>query len=279
MKKLLLAATVALTGLSAQATVLTFNDFSSTAGLQLNGSAAAPVVTGDGSVLRLTPALSGQGGSAFSTNQISLLNNASFSTYFQFRITGSDGAGDEDGAGADGLAFVVQTIDNNVGGVGGGMGYAGINRSVAVEFDTYNNGEISGNHVGIDLNGSVNSVASLAIAPRMNNGAIWYSWVDYNGTTNALEVRLSQVDVRPTAAALSYNVNLAGSGVLNQTSAYVGFTAATGAGWGNHDILKWEFRDTFNPVGAPDTAATIGLIGLGFAALVAARRRQLAVRR
>ncbi len=275
MKKLLFATAVALTGLSAQATVLTFNDFSNTSGLQINGHASAPVVTGDGSVLRLTNAQQSQGGSAFSTNQISLLNNASFSTYFQFRISNSGGISDGDGAGADGLAFVVQTVANNVGGVGGGMGYFGINRSVAVEFDTYNNGEINGNHVGIDLNGSVNSVASVAVAPRLNNGAIWYSWIDYNGSTNALEVRLSQVDVRPVAATLSYNVNLAGAGVLGQTSAYVGFTAATGAAWGNHDILKWEFRDTFNPVGAPDSAATLGLIGLGLAALAAARRRQL----
>ncbi len=279
MKKLVLAASLVLGGLSAQATVLTFNDFSSTAGLQINGSASAPVITGDGAVLRLTPAASGQGGSAFSTNQISLLNNASFSTYFQFRISNSGGISDGDGVGADGLAFVVQTVANNVGGVGGGLGYFGINRSVAVEFDTYNNGEINGNHVGIDLNGSVNSVTNVAITPRLNNGAIWYSWIDYNGTTNALEVRLSQVDVRPVASTLSYNVNLAGASVLGQTSAFVGFTAATGAAWGNHDILKWEFRNTFDPVGAPDTAATLGLVALGLAALAAARRRQVAARR
>jgi hypothetical protein len=49
----------------------TFNDFSSTAGLTLNGSTTT-AVTGDGTVLRLTPAATGQSGSAFTTSQISL---------------------------------------------------------------------------------------------------------------------------------------------------------------------------------------------------------------
>jgi hypothetical protein len=51
------------------------------------------------------------------------------------------------------------------------MGYAGIPTSVAAEFDTFNNGsptDSDGNHVGIDLNGSVVSVARASIPTRMN---------------------------------------------------------------------------------------------------------------
>jgi hypothetical protein len=95
------------------------------------------------SVLRLTNDY-GQSGSAFLTNTISLSNNTSFNSYFQFQITNSDGLGDDDGAGADGLVFIIQTIANNVvGSEGGGMGYAGINQSLGIEFDTYYNSSIA----------------------------------------------------------------------------------------------------------------------------------------
>ena len=38
--------------------------------------------------------------------------------------------------GADGIAFVIQPISNDEGSLGGGIGYAGISPSIAIEFDT-----------------------------------------------------------------------------------------------------------------------------------------------
>jgi hypothetical protein len=47
-------------------------------------------------------------------------------------------------------------------------------------------------------------------------------------------------------------------------------------GWGNHDILAWEFRDTFAPVGVADSVATPVLLSPVLLALFAlARRRTL----
>ncbi|MEO7762506.1 MAG: hypothetical protein ABIS68_11425 [Casimicrobiaceae bacterium] len=40
--------------------------------------------------------------------------------------------GDSDGAGADGIVFVVQPVSSTVGGGGGGIGYFGIPTSLAV---------------------------------------------------------------------------------------------------------------------------------------------------
>lgn len=270
-----------LASLPAQALTFVYSDFSNLTQIQRNGSTAAithPFVTGDGSVLRLTNGLS-QSGSAFRTSAISLLNNYSFSTYFSFRISNPIGIGDEDGVGADGLAFLVQTVSNNAGGSGGGIGYAGIANSLAVEFDTYNNGgwdDHNGNHVGINLGGNIDSVVQTPIATRMNNGARWYSWVDYNGSTNGLEVRLSQTALRPTAATLTHTVNLAT--VLGSSNAFVGFTSGTGGAGGNHDIIEWEFRDSFTPVGVPEGGSTFALLlaaigGLGLAARRSASRR------
>ncbi|MBC8002439.1 MAG: hypothetical protein H7X97_07610 [Opitutaceae bacterium] len=269
--KSLLLSCLAFTATAAASTI-NYVDFSSVSGLTLNGSTAQA-----GNVLRLTPANTGQSGSAFSTTTVGLNNLNSFSTRFQFRISGSGGIGDGDGAGADGLVFVVQTVGNNVGGSGGGIGYQGINSSVGIEFDTYNNGpwdDFNNNHVGIDLNGNIDSVVQTGISPRFNDGNIWTSWVDYDGTTNSLEVRVNQTGVRPVLSTLSYTVNLAG--VLGTTNAYVGFTSGTGSGYGNHDILNWELDSDYAPIGnVPDTASTLPLLFIGLAGLSWLRRTRV----
>ncbi|MCD6681726.1 MAG: PEP-CTERM sorting domain-containing protein [Burkholderiaceae bacterium] len=269
---------------SAHADIL-YSDFSSVSGLQLNGAAAQ-----SGTALRLTPAAPGQSGSAFATSAVSLASDASFSSAFKFRIAGSDGICDADGCGADGLVFVVQTVSNNVGGSGGGIGYQGLAQSVGVEFDTWNNGtpdDNNGNHVGIDLNGSTDAVVQQNLATgtgnadRMNNGAIWSAWVDYNGVTDLLEVRLLQGDdvSRPGSATLTYTVDL--TTVLTTTNAFVGFTSGTGSAWGNHDILAWQFNGSYSPIddigggggdGTVPEPGSASLLGLGLVAALLRRR-------
>jgi Ca2+-binding RTX toxin-like protein len=166
--------------------------------LTLNGN-ASHVYANLTPALRLTYSL-WQSGSAFLTNRISLDNNASFSTAFQFQISNPQGSSDVDGQGADGLVFVVQTVANTSGGGGGGIGYEGISPSLGVEFDTWNNGYVdgnSGNHVGININGIIHSVLVQSVPTRLNNGQVWTSWVDYNGKESLLEVRLASTNQRP----------------------------------------------------------------------------------
>lgn len=257
------------------ATIFNFTDFSSCTGLQVNGNAACT-----GGVLRVTPAIGSQSGSAFSTTLIPLGTGASFSTFFTFRISASGGGADVDGLGADGIVFVVQPVASTVGGGGGGIGYSGIPTSLGVEFDTWDNGigagDPNGNHVGVDLNGSVASVVTALIPTRMNDGNIWYAWIDYNGAV--LELRLSQTSTRPATPTLSYAVNLAA--VLGTTQAYVGFTSGTGAAWGNHDILTWQFDNAFGPIGAAATGVpTLSDFALALAALLVAGAGLVALRK
>jgi hypothetical protein len=227
-----------------------FDNFDSTVGLAVNGDASAIDATG-GKIIRLAQARLSTGGSIFSSIRI---NAARFSTFFEFRISKPGGLGNGasfNNLGGDGLAFVVQPVSSSLGGEGGGMGYEGVPRSIAVEFDTFLNqdrSDPSSNHVGINLNGDTNHGAGSSftqnVTPNFDNGRPWYAWVDYAGSN--LEVRLSTTPVRPTTPTIQRPLNVAA--VLGQQTAFIGFTAATGDYWGDHDVVRWEYRSSFDPI-------------------------------
>ncbi len=229
--------------------IVNFDNFSSNiSSLKVNSSAAIlpSEITGRGDVIRLTASQNDQAGNALLQNPFDIVGTngkaLSFSTNFTFSITDSKVFGDEDGAGADGLAFIISPTQV-IGSNGGGIGYGGLNNSVAIELDTYNNGEndnYNGNHIGININGNLTSVAQNNVPNRFNDGSIWHVWIDYEGSTQTLEARVSQDTNRPTQATVSSTVNI--SQVLGQENIFVGFTSGTGAGVGNHDIVSWAFQ-------------------------------------
>ena len=224
-----------------------FVDFSDLSNIQLGGDAARLTPVPDGrNILRLVDSERPfESGNALIQNPFDLFgaNNEplSFSTNFQFQITEPGGITDEDGAGADGIAFILSPT-SNVGSAGGGIGYSGLQNSVVVEFDTYNNGAIddnNGNHVGLALNGNTNSVAQTAVTPRFNNGEIWNAWIEYDGVSQQIEVWASLSAVRPDDPLLSESVDI--PSIIGSDEFFIGFTSATGAAFGVHDILSWNF--------------------------------------
>ncbi|MGH1429384.1 MAG: Ig-like domain-containing protein, partial [Arenicella sp.] len=242
-------------------TYLNYSDFSDISSLQLNGDASS-LTPNVNNTLRLTQPLRGSG-SAFVRNTIPLEDdngfNASFSSAFSFQIPKPLGISDNDGQGADGLVFVLQTVANNLGANGGGIGYQGINNSLGIEFDTWNNGSVdqhNGNHIGINVNGDVRSKYIKPINERFNDGDKRYVWVDYQGSEHRLEVRISKLNERPEDPIMSLgHIDLAD--ILGKKNAFIGFTSGTGDAAGEHNVLSFQFINRYAPIGDCDNTAPI----------------------
>lgn len=226
-----------------------FPSFPNSTGFTL--SSAATVTS---NVLRLTPNLNSRVGSAFLTAPVSIGENTSFSTRFVFRMHGS-------ADGADGMAFVLQGVQATaLGAAGGGLGYSGIAQSVAVEFDTYQGAtDSNGNHLGILLNGDVTSHMGLHTpAFDLENGASHTVWVEYDGTTNVMNVYLAQgiVTTRPANPVMSaVNLDLA---AITGGTGWFGFTGATGGSANNHDVEAWNLNVNANALPAPPVVTNPG---------------------
>lgn len=215
-------------------------NFSSAGGWQINGNAAIISST----YLRLTPNAGNQAGSAFWKQKVSLPTDFSFSTYFISRMT--------PGSRADGMTFCIQQASNTAGSAGGGLGYQNIpGKSIAIEYDIYDNGEVGGNnHIALDINGVLHSGSTNVVASPVNlaDGTNKYNWIEYNGVTKVLEVRISNTTTRPTAATLTVsNLNLA-TNFLNNTDVYFGFTAATGGATAEHSVYSAAVNDNSTPL-------------------------------
>lgn len=248
---------------------VTFPDFTSTAGLSLNGSAVQA-----GNVLRLTAAGSQHvSGTAWSTLQPVA---GGFTSIFEFRITHSETTA------ADGFAFVVQNAGSSaLGGSGGAIGYGApdegdigtaIPNSLAIEFDTYlgNSWDPSTQHIaiqscGISANTQKHPTCTLGINATLGvdltDGAVHKVVIEYDGNVQRMRVFLDTF----ATPVLDANVNLGtllSLGGGSSDSAFVGFTGSTGALTENNDILSWTFTPA-SATGAFQTSITQTLGGNG----------------
>jgi hypothetical protein len=169
-----------------------------------------------------------------------------FTTQFTFTITSTGGQI------ADGFAFVIQNSPAGTGalgttGMGGYLGYQGLTNSLAVEFDTYQNGwDPNANHVAIQSNYAAANTAdhtSAALAALNSNPGITLAdgnahtvTITYDGASSLIVI-LDGTQVLSTPAGF----NLANLGLDPGGNAVIGFTAATGSDSENTQILSWSF--------------------------------------
>jgi hypothetical protein len=210
----------------------------------------------EGDVIRLTPPLKYKAGAAWAKSAVSV--NVAFETRFRFRLTE---AADNIYGGADGFAFVIQTLGPNaLAGRGASGGFSvgrgpnnpstkGIPRSLAIFFDTFKNEEEqdpSGNSIGLFLNGDGKWLPRrLAIEPgppiRMKDGKEHLVRITYNRPE--LKVFLDEIAEPVLRSSIDIGSIVGGDG-----KAFIGFTAATGEGFQNHDIFDWQFRSELQQV-------------------------------
>jgi hypothetical protein len=201
---------------------------SSTSGdFQFNNDASL-----SGNQFILTTSDYSQAGSIFYKNSIPLTGpsgfRASFSAAFSFIMdqgSGYDGSGN----GADGITFVLNTVSNTAGSIGGGIGYSGILNSV-----------------GIDTNGNIRSITQRSYPTLWNDGNTHYAWIDFNGDTELLEVRVADTNTRRATAYISATLDLVS--ILASPNVYVGWTAATGGAKERHVINNFYFTNQYAPI-------------------------------
>jgi hypothetical protein len=222
-------------------TVFTYPNFSDIAGLTLNGNAEKV-----GSVLLVGPATFDQIGSAYYTTQVNV--GQGFATTFTLNMKPSSGSGTT----ADGMSFIIQNSSVNALGTSTGQpGYDGIPNSLAVEFDTFYNPQISdpnNNHVGIQSCGTApnsfdhGSSCDLGLQPTLpitladgNSHKVQITYLPHTSGAGTFSIEIDSQHI------LSIGVNLATLLSLNGNDAWVGFTAGSGADFEYGTVRNWTF--------------------------------------
>jgi gliding motility-associated-like protein len=203
--------------------------FQGSAQYQINGNAAQTACN----CYRLTAASNTQSGSVWNVNLLNLSNPFNFT--FDVYLGCNDG-------GADGLAFVLQPLSVNAGSSGGGIGYAGISPSLAVELDTYQNGgEPAYDHMALQRNGVVGHngpntlTGPVPITPTSANveDCAWHQLnVVWDPTTNTFTVYFDG------ALRMTYTGDIINNIFGGNPNVYWGFTAATGGANNLHQFCN-----------------------------------------
>jgi hypothetical protein len=183
-------------------------------------------------ILRMTAGGFRQTGSAWALPKVDLTR--SFETTFKAYL--HHGA-----PGADGIALLVQAEGPRaLGGWGGGLGYRGIKRSVAIEFDTFQNTpDPSSNHLAVVLGGNPDNHMAVAEPSIPLYGKPFLARVTYDASTYALKIYVKAFrSGEALQLALATTVDLADE--VNASSAWIGFTAATGTALSKQDIYSWS---------------------------------------
>jgi hypothetical protein len=147
----------------------------------------------------------------------------------------------------------------------------GIPNSLAVEFNSYQNSGIDPSNSDVTIQNcsgtgansvdpscsiAINDLTKLANPINIADGNVHTVTINYSGpSTKLLDVILDTIDLFP--GGITFDLTTLS---LNSGNAWVGFTAATGGGDDNQDILSW----TFTPQSQAAVVTTTGTTTLTF---------------
>jgi hypothetical protein len=198
--------------------------FSAT-GMQFNGSAAL-----NGTAVQLTNTAGSQAGSAYWTTPV---NVQAFINDFTFQLTTPN---------ADGFTFVLQNAGvTALGPDGGGLGYSGIGKSIAVKFDLFSNAGEGNNSTGLYTGGASPTVPATTLGGGVNlhSGDTFHVHMVYDGTN--LTMTITDTTVPADTFTIAFPVNI--PAMVGGNTAYAGFTGGTGGLTAVQDILTWTYAN------------------------------------
>ncbi|MGD0938418.1 MAG: chitobiase/beta-hexosaminidase C-terminal domain-containing protein [Terracidiphilus sp.] len=200
------------------------NGFTASALNLINGA------TVTGGMMQLTNGGTGETRAAWFTTAVPV---QSFHTTFTF---------EQLNATADGMTFTIQDTGSGIwalGDPGGGLGYQGIGNSVAVKFDLYNNAGEGSDSTGLYTDGATPTVPAIDLSStgiNFHSGDVISVQLVYNGTT--LSMTLTDTVTNATVTEV-FTVNI--PSVVGGSTAYVGFTGATGGSTATQNVLSWTY--------------------------------------
>jgi hypothetical protein len=196
-----------------------------TTGLALNGGA-----TVTGGLLQLTDGGTNESRSAWSTTPVSV---NSFTTDFTFQQTNGS---------ANGMTFAIQnnnTSEVGTAGYGSGLGYQGIPNSIAVKFDLFNSAGEGSDSTGLYTGGAAPTVPAVDLsstAINLHSADVMHAHLVYDGTN--LTMTLTDTVTNGTVTEV-FPVNI--PSMVGGSTAYVGFTGATGGLTATQNVLSWSY--------------------------------------
>jgi hypothetical protein len=204
------------------------NNFTS-ANLSLNYGASISSGT-----LLLTDSGPGEDRSAFFTTAVPVQSFITNFTFLQLNAT------------ADGMTFTIQGVGpGTVGGNGGGLGYQGIPKSVAIKFDLFSNAGEGSDSTGLYTNGATPTVPAIDLsstAINLHAGHVMQVQMVYDGTN--LTMTLTDTVTSGTVTEV-FPVNI--PGIVGGNTAYVGFTGGTGGGTSTQEVISWTYVSSTQP--------------------------------
>ncbi len=186
--------------------------------------------------IQLTPAQANRRGGLWFSKQKMFVSDT-FEATFCFRIYKNGGEGPSD-EGGEGIAFVIH--NNEIPGKNGrkqeGMGYSGIDNSLAIEFDTQDTEDMGKQHVSVQTNGvlanSFKKASSYAAMKLdgfdLKDGKEHTANIHYNNPF--LTISLDGFEILKCQIDITEQLN------LDEGRAWVGLTASTGKTYSVHEI-------------------------------------------
>ena len=130
-------------------------------------------------------------------------NTATLNTSFSLSM-------DPSAASTGGVTFaILQSSSGPSSYTSGGLGYLGSGQGLSIEFDVWKDAwDPDGNHIGLNIGGSVESVTTASLNFSLLGPAPTYVWITYEPGEKALRVFASKQRSKPAAPLLQYFVSL-----------------------------------------------------------------------